>query len=305
MSLLAFFGDFSLLYLPFLLVLIPLFNPSHSQQSNETCVPSQGDNEIPIPFSPTPNDNFTLSCGDSFTARTGGIFHKPFEKVPLNERCVWTIGVPNAKGYDITVNFMGWHPTPNNEEGYGLIISDFGRGRAPRHHIPTTSDINTITNSSMVMVTFFSGNESSTFLAGFILQYRARMDGILEPTVAATSRHAILGAESFYNRYTSTGPGQLSSFVFLPEDNIFRPGKDNRVVYNYLGFYDCRYDQLKIYFFNTTCIGAHKWEYQGRLCRETQAELIKSPEPILILFESIHTVTGSRAGFTFAYSAAS
>lgn len=71
-------------------------------------------------------------CGESFNCTSSGIFHSPFKPVLENERCVWTVVVPGASGYQIDVLYLGWDPK-NNKNGISnqVLINGFKRNGPP------------------------------------------------------------------------------------------------------------------------------------------------------------------------------
>jgi len=263
----------------------------------EPCQPYPGDVEEPFPFPHTGN-NASTQCGEYLYATNAGIIYKPSQAALPHERCIWTIATPDATAYKVTIHIYGYEPNQNNEEGHGLIISDFGMGRAPRHFIPTTKDTTTITNTSLIFVTFFSA-EVGENQGGFMLEYEAIVDLGMGSPSNPNSKHYLVGSEQYALRHNAIIGNELSSFVFLPKDNIYQVDKHNRVIFLDQDLPSCDEAHLKVYFFNTTCIGPYKWQYNGRMCPETTAELILSPEPILIVFESTVETDG---GLYFVYS---
>lgn len=75
----------------------------------------------------------SIRCGEVLTSPDSGISYKAFETVMPDERCIWTIAVPEAKSYEISVMHMGF-PTTNGEEQ--IIISAFGKPNTTIHVAP-------------------------------------------------------------------------------------------------------------------------------------------------------------------------
>lgn len=74
-----------------------------------------------------------MRCGEHLNGVSNGIFHKPFEPVSDNERCVWTVRVDSALSYLITVLYLGF---PVDEGQEHLVIAGFGKANTTEQIIP-------------------------------------------------------------------------------------------------------------------------------------------------------------------------
>lgn len=126
----------------------------------------------------------------------------------------------------------------------------------------------TFENSSMVVVTFHTGQLSKLPLEGFILQYEAQFE-TPKVLVSPLSTHQLIDANNYFMKYPSKGMyysyqnNELTSFLFVPPNNVYNPAKINKVIYGkeQLESTGCN-DQLKVYKFNP--YSKDRWSFAGR-----------------------------------------
>lgn len=130
-----------------------------------------------------------------------------------------------------------------------------------------------ISNKNILFVTFYSGPSSNSANShGFVLQYKADYTydvGELEEDsvyfVNEESTHVLINTqELFRERHPRDADGYLwrefSSFVFLPENNVYTASKNFSVLYLKEDVELCC-DYLDVYYFNANANHLYKWEH--------------------------------------------
>ncbi|ODM98506.1 Protein translocase subunit SecA [Orchesella cincta] len=230
----------------------------------------------------------------------GGIAYKAFDPLEPNSRCVWTIRGGNSVGFTASVLKIR---SDSSDQDVQVIVTCLRHQDTPsRHiHLNQSGPVNGLEMCNMLVITLYSGLNVGNS-TGFILEYEALGEG----TLSSKSKDYIFGAEGLgFIRYPESVTDQydnfeLSTFVFVPENNIHVEGSNADILYhrNSLESYFC-HDNVNVYRFISN-LTVPTWQYEGRICGDTESDVIKHYDMIMLTFDSDYSNTGS--GFQLAYT---
>ncbi len=70
------------------------------------------ENSTCVPYSNQPNA--VLRCGGALEGQSGTIFHKPYEYIEDNERCVWSINIQSEISFNVL--YLGYSTSDNRND---------------------------------------------------------------------------------------------------------------------------------------------------------------------------------------------
>ncbi|CAL8130010.1 unnamed protein product [Orchesella dallaii] len=243
-----------------------------------------------------------VSCGGVLNTSTATISYKPDSSISPNERCVWTIRSAATRGYSLDVLSFGLQSQP---EETGVVATCI---RSDIELLPSVEIFGTgaVTLSSVcpiLVITYYSG-ENVDNSTGFAVTYNS-ISG--STGVSSGSRQYISNGDEGYVRHPSTACTtytnlEVSSFIFMPPDNIHNPDKKSSVTYtlNSLEEDGC-IDNLRVFRFSPSIGWLHNYSIpEDYICGNTTFKSWAIDDMLMLIFRS--DVSDVYNGFQLTYT---